>query len=66
MNALPRCKEQTIERLQRRSRISDVEAEQVRRQPLSVGNLAAMKKLDLITEAVAETAIVKSSVYEAL
>ncbi len=66
MDALDTRKERTIERLKKRDRISDLEAEQVRRQLLPASDLSAMSKVDLITEAVSETASVKSSVYKTL
>jgi 3-hydroxyacyl-CoA dehydrogenase len=66
MDALDTRKERTIERLKKRKRISDSETERVRRQLLPASDLTAMKKVDLITEAVSENAGIKSSVYKTL
>ncbi|MEK7341648.1 MAG: 3-hydroxyacyl-CoA dehydrogenase NAD-binding domain-containing protein, partial [Candidatus Binatota bacterium] len=59
-------REKTIERLKRRERISDSEAENVR-QGLKVSpEFQSMETLDFVTEAVSEVAKTKLSVYTAL
>lgn len=58
--------EQTIERLKRRNRITDREAEGVRNRLTPAPDLASMAQLSLLTEAVSETAKTKLAVYQAL
>jgi 3-hydroxybutyryl-CoA dehydrogenase len=66
MDSLGDRKEQTIERLQKRNRISDAEAESVRRLLLPSVDLGGLAHMDLITEAVSENARIKLGVYRAL
>jgi len=66
MEALPDRREQTIERLKKRNRISDGEAQQVRDNLIPAAEFAAVVKADLVTEAVSEAGKTKISVYRAL
>jgi 3-hydroxyacyl-CoA dehydrogenase / enoyl-CoA hydratase / 3-hydroxybutyryl-CoA epimerase len=66
MDSLGDRKEQTIERLQKRNRISDAEAKSVRRLLLPSVDLGGLAHMDLITEAVSENARIKLGVYRAL
>jgi 3-hydroxybutyryl-CoA dehydrogenase len=66
MNSLPGRTEQTIERLKRRNRITDGEMENVRGGLISTTGLEALAKMDLVTEAVSESAKTKLAVYQAL
>jgi 3-hydroxyacyl-CoA dehydrogenase len=66
MDSLGDRKEQTIERLQKRNRISDAEAKSVRRLLLRSVDLGGLAHMDLITEAVSENARIKLGVYRAL
>jgi 3-hydroxyacyl-CoA dehydrogenase len=66
MDSLGDRKEQTIERLQKRNRISDAEVEGVRRLLLPSVDLGGLAHMDLITEAVSENARIKLGVYRAL
>jgi len=59
-------RDQTIERLKKRNRISDAEIENVVNKVIPVPDLASLSKADLITEAVSESAEAKKSVYKAL
>ena len=60
-----RC-DQTIERLQRRKRITDGEAANVRNGMVPASTLSELACTELTTEAVSESATVKKSVYRAL
>ncbi|HSE85072.1 MAG TPA: 3-hydroxyacyl-CoA dehydrogenase NAD-binding domain-containing protein [Candidatus Binatia bacterium] len=66
MDSLPGRSEQTIERLKRRNRISNGEIENVRNGLIAVVRLAGLVKMDLVTEAVSESAKTKQAVYQAL
>ncbi len=59
-------RDQTIERLKRRSRISEIEVENVKSGLIAAPGLAAMAGADLVTEAVSESGKTKKSVYQAL
>ena len=59
-------RDQTIERLKRRNRISEAEAESTRNGLIPVPALAQMAGADLVTEAVSESGKIKKSVYKAL
>jgi len=56
----------TIERLKRRNRISDAEAENVRNGIVAAPGLASMSQAELVTEAVSESGKTKKAVYKAL
>jgi 3-hydroxybutyryl-CoA dehydrogenase len=66
MSKLAARREQTIERLQRRNRISDAEAEKIRSGLLPAGDVSGVASADLVTEAVSESASIKKSVYRML
>jgi 3-hydroxybutyryl-CoA dehydrogenase len=66
MDSLPGRSEQTIERLKRRNRISDGEIENVRNGLVAASRLEELAKMDLVTEAVSESAKTKLVVYQAL
>src|SRR5918996_2129427 len=66
MEALIGRSEQTIERLKKRNRISGPEIENIRHRLIPARTLQALAKMDLVTEAVSETAKTKLAVYQAL
>jgi 3-hydroxybutyryl-CoA dehydrogenase len=66
MKNLTARRDQTIERLKRRNRISELEVENVKHGLIAVPGLAAMAGADLATEAVSESAKTKKLVYKAL
>jgi 3-hydroxyacyl-CoA dehydrogenase len=66
LESLADRRDQTVERLQRRNRISAHEIENVRSCLMPTPELASFGRLDLVTEAVAENARTKLAVYEAL
>src|SRR5918992_5410545 len=66
MDALPGRREQTIDRLRKRNRISDREAQQVCEKLVPAADFAELAKADLVTEAVSEAGKTKISVYRAL
>jgi len=66
MQSLTHRREQTIERLKRRNRISDHEAENVQTHLAPAAELESMTAADLITEAVLENAPTKLGVYRNL
>lgn len=66
MDSLTGRSEQTIERLKRRNRISDGEMENVRDGLIAVAGLEELARMDLVTEAVSESAKTKLAVYQAL
>jgi 3-hydroxybutyryl-CoA dehydrogenase len=66
MNAVEDRREQTIERLRKRNRISDTETDNVRTLLVKCSNLEALSGMNLIMEAVSENPITKLSVYRAL
>ena len=59
-------RDQTIERLLKRNRISEVEAEQVKQGLVAAVGLADLANADLVTEAVSESGKTKKTVYRAL
>ena len=59
-------RDQTIERLKKRSRISDSEVESVKNGLIAASGLASMASADLVTEAVSESGKTKRTVYKAL
>lgn len=66
MDALTSRREQTIERLKRRNRITDGETENVRSRLKPATGLGELASMDLVTEAVSENAKTKLTVYQAL
>jgi 3-hydroxybutyryl-CoA dehydrogenase len=66
MNAVEARREQTIERLRKRNRISDTETDNVRTLLVKASNLGSLSGMDLVTEAVSENPTTKVSVYRAL
>jgi 3-hydroxyacyl-CoA dehydrogenase len=66
MDSLTGRREQTIERLKRRNRISDREIENVRNGLVAAARLEDLAKMDVVTEAVSENAKTKLAVYRAL
>jgi 3-hydroxyacyl-CoA dehydrogenase len=66
MDSLTGRSEQTIERLKRRNRITDSEIESVRSGLISAARLEDLAEMDLVTEAVSESAKTKQAVYQAL
>jgi 3-hydroxybutyryl-CoA dehydrogenase len=66
MDSLIGRREQTIERLKRRNRISDGAIENVRNRLVAATGLEELARMDLVTEAVSENAMTKLAVYQAL
>ena len=66
MDALTDRREQTIDRLQKRNRISDSEIENLRTLLVPADGVAALAQANLVTEAVSEKAQIKLAVYKAL
>lgn len=66
MDSLAERREQTIERLQKRKRITDGEIDNLRTLLVPVNGLAALARAELITEAVSENGKAKLAVYKAL
>jgi 3-hydroxyacyl-CoA dehydrogenase len=66
MASLADRRDQTIERLKKRNRITDGEAEGVRIRLAPATDVGSMAPLSLVTEAVSETAKTKLAVYQAL
>ncbi|HEY2920163.1 MAG TPA: 3-hydroxyacyl-CoA dehydrogenase NAD-binding domain-containing protein [Candidatus Binatia bacterium] len=66
MDSIGDRREQTIARLQKRNRISDAEAESVRKLLAPSSELGGLARMDLVTEAVSENARTKMSVYRDL
>jgi 3-hydroxybutyryl-CoA dehydrogenase len=66
MDSLSVRREQTIDRLKKRNRISDAETENVRKLLISSPDLGGLAQANLITEAVSENAKTKLAVYRAL
>lgn len=62
----PARRDQTIERLKKRNRISDAEIANVTNGVVAAANLAGMAGANLITEAVSESGKTKKAVYKAL
>lgn len=66
MKSLPARRDQTIERLKKRKRISDAEIAKVSAGLVGVSGIADMAGADLITEAVSESGQTKKIVYKTL
>src|SRR6266702_1889171 len=66
MNSLSDRREQTIDRLKKRNRISDAETENVRNLLRASPGLGGLAQMDLVTEAVLENSRTKLAVYRAL
>ena len=66
MDALDDRREQTIDRLAKRNRISDAEAENVRKLLVPSSDIGGLAQMDLVTEAVSENLKTKQSVYRTL
>lgn len=66
MNAVGARREQTIDRLAKRNRISATETDNVRTFLTKARDIQELESLDLVTEAVSENARTKLSVYRAL
>jgi 3-hydroxybutyryl-CoA dehydrogenase len=66
MDALTDRREQTIERLQKRNRISVSEIDNLRSLLVPADGVAAMAQVNLVTEAVSEKAQIKLAVYKTL
>jgi 3-hydroxybutyryl-CoA dehydrogenase len=66
MDSIGERREQTIERLKKRNRISDAEAENVRKLLAPSSELGGLARMDLVTEAVSENARTKMPVYRTL
>ena len=66
MDSLPDRREQTIDRLQKRNRISGVEIDNLRTLLVPADGIAALAQAHLVTEAVSEKAQVKLAVYKSL
>ena len=66
MRNVPARRDQIIERLKKRNRISEAEAESVSSGLTPLAQLADMRGADLVTEAVSESSATKKSVYKAL
>ena len=66
MAKFPSRRDQTIERLKKRNRISDAEITNVTNGLVAADNLAGMAEADLITEAVSESGKTKKAVYKSL
>jgi len=65
-DALADRREQTVERLSKRNRISDVESRHVRDRLIPADGLDALIRADLITEAISENAGIKLALYRSL
>jgi 3-hydroxyacyl-CoA dehydrogenase len=66
MNSLSDRREQTIDRLKKRNRISDAETEKIRNLLRASPGLSGLAQMDLVTEAVSENSKTKLAVYRAL
>jgi 3-hydroxyacyl-CoA dehydrogenase len=66
MNSLSDRREQTIDRLKKRNRISDAETENIRNLLTASPGLGGLAQMDLVTEAVSENSKTKLAVYRAL
>ena len=66
MKGFPARRDQTIERLKRRNRISDGEVAALTSGMIPAAGLAAFVEADLVTEAVSESGKTKRQVYSAL
>jgi 3-hydroxybutyryl-CoA dehydrogenase len=66
MDKVAARRDQTIERLQRRNRISGAEADRLRHGLTAAPDLASLAGADLVTEAVSESGNTEKTVYRAL
>jgi len=66
MNSLTDRREQTIDRLKKRNRITDQEIDNLRALLIPSSDLNGLAEADLVTEAVSENARIKLSVYKTL
>ena len=66
MESLTERREQTIDRLKRRNRISDSDVENIRKCLMAAPEFGSMAEVDLVTEAVSEVEKTKVAVYQAL
>ena len=66
MESLTDRREQTIDRLKRRNRISDSDVENIRKCLMAAPEFGSMAEVDLVTEAVSEVEKTKVAVYQAL
>jgi 3-hydroxybutyryl-CoA dehydrogenase len=66
MKNVPMRRDQSIERLKKRNRISDTEIANVTQGLVPAPNLASLSGADLVTEAVSESGKTKKAVYKAL
>jgi 3-hydroxybutyryl-CoA dehydrogenase len=66
MTSLEKRREQTIDRLKKRNRISDGEMENLRQSLIPCRDLASLRRAELITEAVSENPRTKLTVYRGL
>jgi 3-hydroxyacyl-CoA dehydrogenase len=66
MQNLVARRDQTIERLKKRKRISEIEIERVQKGLVPAASLSDMKSASLVTEAVSESGKIKKSVYRTL
>ena len=66
MQNLVSRRDQTMERLTRRNRISEIEIEKVKKHLVPAARLSDMTSASLVTEAVSESGNIKRSVYRAL
>jgi len=66
MDSLTDRREQTIDRLKKRNRITDEEIDNLRALLISSSNLNGLAEVDLVTEAVSENARTKLAVYKTL
>src|SRR5688572_16301241 len=66
METLPERREQTIDRLRKRNRISETEVQHVREHLVPAAEFSALAEAHLVTEAVSEASKTKISVYRAL
>ncbi|HUC97202.1 MAG TPA: 3-hydroxyacyl-CoA dehydrogenase NAD-binding domain-containing protein [Candidatus Polarisedimenticolaceae bacterium] len=64
-NLVPR-RDQTIERLKKRNRISEIEIQSVKKGLVPASKLSDMTSASLVTEAVSESGKIKKSVYRTL
>jgi 3-hydroxyacyl-CoA dehydrogenase len=66
MQNLVRRRDQTIERLKKRNRISEIQIESVKKSLVAAASLSKMASAALVTEAVSESGKIKKSVYRRL
>ncbi|HEX6173995.1 MAG TPA: 3-hydroxyacyl-CoA dehydrogenase NAD-binding domain-containing protein, partial [Candidatus Binatia bacterium] len=66
MQNLVSRRDQTMERLTRRNRISEIEIEKVKKHLVPAARLSDMTNASLVTEAISESGNIKRSVYRTL